>query len=228
MKKKALQKIFVSLIFPLVALPTFSLAQETSYAQHEQKLSDPKQNVEAGGGADGGGGNCVVCFNDSEIAKRVKNTHQVEYSDLEHITSIEILDLYEIQRWVEEHPGTHLERPQPNESVAHYIDRLDTRLGWMMPSIGQNNGKYHTLLSKRIRDHRKMVYHVTLPQEQFAEKDPNSEYVGLAESALDFSDDYGSTEELDENCALVTLLKHGVQVRYIPSGPGLDLSLIHI
>ena len=94
----------------------------------------------AGGGMDSGGGLGYVCFDSKEIAKNVRdNLGFIKNSHLNHITSLQTLDLYYalLRRGVDFEKPT-LINPTEEEDYNSYLERVIQIIENSIPSFGKN------------------------------------------------------------------------------------------
>ena len=159
-------------------------AQEVTIIQQSQILS--------GGSIDGGGGNAVVCFKDKRTAHRVRKTHQVRNGDLDQVTLVKILDLVQIENWVEQNPEDEMIRLKEDESIKDFVTRFDRRLSWMIPGLGgYSNSDYPSPFMRRaLKDHKGLIFHLDKDPQVFRDLDKEGKFIDFL-GPLPFSNDIG-------------------------------------
>jgi hypothetical protein len=97
-----------------------------------------------GGAIAGGGGNARVCFDNWSIPSRIreeksKGNGWIGDSDISHITSVEILDLYEAHQPIGEIGSEPLVKKlieaHDSETIKEYTERLLSRFSVLVPAL---------------------------------------------------------------------------------------------
>ncbi|HAR43861.1 MAG TPA: hypothetical protein DCS07_14705 [Bdellovibrionales bacterium] len=134
----------------------------------------------ADGGESSGGGNGIVCFDHSAIADRVRaNGGVVQDDDLEHIISLEMVDLYQAKkpRGLPPKPPGLIPINEDNsiddgQAIAEYLEKIENRLRYIYPEQARGLGYLRKFLNdEALRFHPNPLHQM---RDADLEIEPNS------------------------------------------------------